>query len=49
MYGSKKPSDFNANKYTCYGCEEQGHIKVECPNKESKEKTLSKKVDKKGK
>jgi len=28
-YNSKKPSDFNINKYTCYGCGEQGHIKAE--------------------
>jgi len=48
-YGNKKPSDFNANKYTCYGFGEQGHIKAECPNKESKEKKSSKKVEKKGK
>jgi len=28
-YISKKPNDFNLNKYTCYGCGEQGHIKAE--------------------
>ncbi|XP_068504123.1 uncharacterized protein [Phaseolus vulgaris] len=38
-YGSKTPNDFNINKYTCYGCGEQGHIKAECPNNEIKEKT----------
>jgi len=37
-YNSKKLNDFNPNKYTCYGCGEQAHIKVECPNNESKEK-----------
>jgi len=37
-YGSKKPSEFNSNKYTCYGCGKQGHIKDECPNNEVKEK-----------
>jgi len=37
-YNSKKLNDFNLNKYTCYGCGEQGHIKVECPNNESREK-----------
>ena len=37
-YSSKKPNDFNLNKYTCYGCGEHGHIKVECPNNESKDK-----------
>ncbi|XP_068466477.1 uncharacterized protein [Phaseolus vulgaris] len=36
-YDSKKPSEFNSNKYTCYGCGEQGHIKSECPNIEVKE------------
>jgi len=38
-YSSKKPNYFNLNKYTCYGSYgEQGHIKAECPNNESKEK-----------
>jgi len=37
-YSSKKLNDLNSNKYTCYGCGEQGHIKAECPNNESKEK-----------
>jgi len=37
-YGSKTPSDFNINKYSCYGCGEQGHIKAECPNNEIKER-----------
>jgi len=36
-YNSKKLNDFNSNKYTCGGCGEQGHIKAECPNNESKE------------
>ena len=48
-YVSKKPTDFNTNKYTCFGCGEQGHIKVECASKESKEKKSSKKFEKKGK
>ena len=47
-YDSKKPSEFNSNKYTCYGCGEQGHIKAECPNNEVKEKRDFKK-EKKGK
>ncbi|XP_068492131.1 uncharacterized protein [Phaseolus vulgaris] len=47
-YGSKKPSEFNSNKYTCYGCGEKVHIKVECPNNEVKEKGDFKK-EKKGK
>jgi len=41
---SKKLNDFNLNKYTCYGCGEQCHIKAECPNNDSKNK-----VDFKGK
>ena len=43
-YNSKKLNDFNLNKYTCYGCGEQCHIKAECPNNDSKNK-----VDFKGK
>jgi len=42
-YGNKKTSDFNPNNYTCFGCGEQGHMKVKCPNKEGKEKKSSKK------
>jgi len=47
-YGYEKPSDFNTNKYTCYGCGEHGRIKAECPNKEIKEKANFKK-EKRGK
>ena len=42
----KKPTEFNINIYTCFGCGEQGHIKTECPNKEWKN---FKKHEKKGK
>ena len=45
-YDSKKPIEFNTNKYTCFGWGEQGHIKTECPNKERKN---FKKHEKKGK
>jgi len=48
MYGNKKTSDFNSNNYTYFGCGEQGHIKGDCPNKESNEKKSSYK-EKKGK
>ena len=41
-YDTKKPSELNSNKYTCYGCGEQGHIKSERPNNEVKEKRDSK-------
>jgi len=37
-YSSKKVNDFNPNKYTCFGCGEQGHIKADCANNENKEK-----------
>jgi len=47
-YGNKKSNDFNFNNYNCFGCGEQGHIKANCPNKESKEKNSSYK-EKKGK
>jgi len=40
-YGNKRTSDFNSNNYTCFGCGEQGHIKADCPNKESNEKKSS--------
>jgi len=45
-YDNKKPTEFNINKYTCFGCGEQGHIKIECPNKKRKN---FKKHEKKGK
>jgi len=47
-YGNKKTSVFNSNNYTFFGCGEQGHIKADSPNKESKEKKSSYK-EKKGK
>ncbi|XP_068473827.1 uncharacterized protein [Phaseolus vulgaris] len=46
MYDNKKPINFNSNQYTCFGCGEKDHIKIECPNKERKD---FKKHDKKGK
>jgi len=48
-HNSKKRNDSNSNKYTCFGCSEQGHIKVDCPNNENKERGASKKGEKKGK
>jgi len=47
-YDSKKPSEFNSSKYTCYGCGEQGHINSECLNNEVKKKGDFKR-EKKGK
>jgi len=49
MYVCKKPTEFNTNKCTCFRCGEQGHIKAECPGKESKEKKFSKWFENKGK
>jgi len=48
-YSKKKSNDFNTNKYTCFGCGEQGHIRVDCSNNENKEKVEIKKSEKKGK
>jgi len=42
-YDNKKSIEFKSNKYTCFGCGEQGHIKAECPNKESQENKSHKK------
>ena len=48
-YNSKKLNDFNSNKYICFECGEQWHIKADCPNNENKERGASKKCEKKGK
>ena len=48
-YSSKKSNDFNTNKYTCFSCGEQGHIKADFPNSENKEKAEIKKSEKRGK
>jgi len=48
-YSSKKSNIFNTNKYTCFGCGEQGHIKADFPNSENKEKAEIKKSEKGGK
>jgi len=45
-YGNKTIGDFNSNNYTCFGCGEQGHIKVDCSNKEGKGKKSSNKEKK---
>ena len=49
QHDNKKPTEFNTNKYTCFGFGEQGHIKAKCPNKESQEKRPNKKIEKKSK
>ena len=43
MYNDKKLNNFNSNKYTFFGCGEQGHIKVDCPNNKNKERGARKK------
>jgi len=48
-YNSKKVNEFNSTNYNFVGCGKQGHIKVECPNNESKEKGANKKFEKRGK
>ena len=48
-YNSKKVNKFNSTNYTCFGCGKQDHMKVDCPNNESKERATSKKIKKKGK
>jgi len=48
MYNSKKLNHFNPNKYTYFGCGEQGHVKADCPNNENKEK-IEFKGERKGK
>jgi len=45
-YDNKNPTKVNTNKYACFGCGEQRHIKTECLNKEKKN---FKKHEKKGK
>jgi len=48
-YNSKNVNQFNFTNYTCFGCDQQGHIKAECPSNVSKEKWGYKKYEKKGK
>ena len=46
---NKKLNDFNINKYTCFVCGEQRHIKANCPNKGSKNSESSRRFEKKWK
>ena len=39
-----KPNESNSSNYTCFCCGKTGHIKIDCPNNQTKEKTASKKV-----
>ncbi|XP_068466509.1 uncharacterized protein [Phaseolus vulgaris] len=40
-----KPNESNSSNYTCFGCGKTGHIKMDCPNNQTKEKSASKKVE----
>jgi len=40
-----KSNDSNSSSYTCFGCGKQGHIKIDCPNNQNKEKPASKKSE----
>jgi len=41
-----KKSDSNSNKFTCFGCGKQGHMKVDCPSLVIMEKANEKKSHK---
>jgi len=49
MYNCKKVNELNSTNYTCFGCGKHGHINVDCPNNEIKERGENKKIEKKGK
>ena len=40
-----KSNDLNSSNYTCFGCGKPGHINVDCPNNQNKEKSASKKSE----
>jgi len=40
-----KTNDSNSYNYTCFGCGKTGHIKMDCPNNQAKDKSASKKVE----
>jgi len=40
-----KSNDSNSSSYTCFGCGKSGHIKIDCPNNQNKEKPVSKKSE----
>ena len=40
-----KPNDSNSCNYTCFGYGKTGHLKMDCPNNQSKDKSASKKVE----
>jgi len=40
-----KSNESNSSNHTCFGCEKPDHIKIDCPNNQSKDKQVSKKVE----
>jgi len=40
-----KSNDSNSSSYTCFGCGKPGHIKIDCPNNQNKEKPANKKSE----
>ncbi|XP_068486408.1 uncharacterized protein [Phaseolus vulgaris] len=40
-----KLNESNSSNYTCFGCGKTGHIKMDCPNNQTKEKPTNKKVE----
>ena len=40
-----KPNESNSSNYTCFGCGKPGHIKVDFPNNQNKDKQANKKVE----
>jgi len=45
----KEKADFGFTNFTCFGCDQQGYIKIECPNLVHKGKGQEKKYSKSGK
>jgi len=46
MRYASKPSDSSVANYTCFGCGNPRHIKMDCPSNHNKEKAQGRKADK---